>query len=144
MNRTLFFSISYTVVILVQSFEWFKLLLMHLAKDQWQTGDHYASPTSKKVLPGQIFHFSIQKSNIFLFLTRKSIDLSLFIRNSNVFFHFLLLKAPLSCSKRFENFLASDKSEIWLITLAKRSFSLPATARQLHFLWQVQQPGEVA
>ena len=51
---------------------------------------------------------------------------------------FILLKTPVRSSKRFENFLASDKSEIWLIILAKRSFSLPATARQLHFLWQVQ------
>ena len=63
--------------------------------------------------------------------------------------HFLVLEAPLSCSKRFENFPASVKSKIRFITPAKMSFpgqkeSSPAfTARQRNGPRQVQQPGGV-
>ena len=37
-------------------------------------------------------------------------------------FHFLLLKAHVSCSKRFENSPASVKSMIWFIKPAKKKF----------------------
>ena len=58
--------------------------------------------------------------------------------------HFLLLKVPVSSSKRFENYPASVKSKIWFMLPVKMSFpgqkehSPAFTARQLNVPRQVQ------
>ena len=59
-----------------------------------------------------IFHFSTRKSNAFLTFSYKIV----------MILNFLFLKVPVSCSKRYENSPASEKSMILFITPAKMRF----------------------